>query len=345
VSCINKYNAYLDSVVLKINGEDASLVIEKVKNAITGADGFIETMYDRAMMNGFMKYYRLLYQANEGFILDVTLTNGEHIVDRFSKTNTPEPKIKYFPAEQKPFTIRKINEKTAYLSLTTFELLQKDEDEIRNFIKCISDSDFKNLIIDLRFNLGGSGSVASNLFSLFANKPFNWGTYNMVNKNDTYDFFKYTSNYSNTDGIFLDYKPMTGKNGYYMYTESDNKPNDSVHFGGTIYVLINEYSLSAATLFAGWMMSHNRGIIVGRETGSTFYQLNAGKFAQVMLGETGLELYMPLVKNVYTEEPNSRIPWGRGVIPDYIVKPTVDEAYQKDDKILNFTLDLIKKTQ
>lgn len=347
VSCINKYNAYLDNVVVKINGEDAALVVEKVKATITGFDGYIETLLDRVMMNGFMKYYSLLYQANDGFVVDIMLSNGKHIVDKFSKTNNPEPKIKYFSAEQKSFTIRKITDKTAYLGLHTFDLLQTEEDEIKNFIKSISDSDSNNLIIDLRFNLGGSGEVTNNLFSLFANEPFQSSIYSMVQKNDVYNFLKYTSNYNNVEALFNDYKLIPGKKGYYINAgnTSGNKPNDSIHFGGSIYLLTNEYSLSASAVFAGLMVRYNRGIIVGRETGSTFYQLNAVNFAQVVLGETGLELQIPLTKEVYCEEHFSRIPWGRGVIPDYIIKPTVDEAYQKDDKILNFTLSLINKTK
>jgi hypothetical protein len=346
VSCINKYKAYLDCEVVKINGEDALSVMGKVKNTVSGADGFIETKQVRDMMNYFMKYYRSLYQANNGFIFDLTLANGVHIVDKFSKLNVPEPNIKFFPEEQKKFTFNKVSDKTASLSVTTFDLSQKDEEEIRTFIKSITDSDFKNLIIDIRFNRGGSGDVASSLFALFANEPFQMSAYNMVNKNDAYDFFKYTSNYSSSDGIFSEYKPISGRRGYYIDLEKSvaNKPNDSIHFSGNVYVLINEYSFSAATLFAGWMVSYNRGIIIGRETGSSYYQLNAEKFAQVILGETGLELYMPLVKCVYSDKRISRIPWGRGVIPDYIVNPSIDEAYEQEDKIMKFTLDLINKT-
>jgi hypothetical protein len=185
------------------------------------------------------------------------------------------------------------------------------------------------------------------LFALFANTPFQSSSQSMVNKNDTYDFFKYTFNFPPTGNTFPEYKSIPGKTGYYLNAEHSEltKPNQDFHFGGTVYVLTNEYSFSASAVFAGMMVKYNRGIIVGRETGSTYYQLNAEKFARVMLAGTGLELYMPLVKDVFTEERIPRIPWGRGVIPDYIIKPTVDEAYQKEDKILNFTYDLINKAQ
>ncbi|MDR3651573.1 MAG: S41 family peptidase [Paludibacter sp.] len=346
VSCINKYNAYLDKEVAKINGEDAGLVIKKVKNTVYGSDGFIESSKERALMNGFMKYYRALYQANDGFVLDIMLVTGEHIVDKFSKTNIPEPEINYVAKTKKNLVLKKITDKCAYLELGTFDLLQKEEEEIRNFIKDISASNIKNLIIDLRFNRGGSTEVMNNLFAIFANTSFQSSSQSMVNKNDTYNFFKYTSNFTNSGNIFPEYNSVQGKTGYYLNTEHFEfiKPNDSIHFGGTVYVLTNEYSFSASAVFAGLMVKYNRGIIVGRETGSTYYQLNAEKFANVMLGETGLELYMPLVKDIFSEERIPRIPWGRGVIPDYIIKSTVDDAYQKEDKILNFTLGLIDKS-
>jgi len=347
LSCIDKYKIYLGQEVIKVNAEDANELIQKVRNTVVGVDGFIESSRDRALMNSFMKYYRMLYQVNDGFLLNLTLATGEHLEDRFSKTNRPEPNVKYDRTEQANFRTQTKANKYAYLCLNTFDLLQKEEDEIQNFIKDIVARNIQSLIIDLRFNHGGSPDVMNNLFALFANVSFQSNFQRQVNKNDTYDFFKYTSNFANTGNVFPEYKSVDGKTGYYLNAEHSEliKPNENFHFDGTVYVLTNEYSFSASAVFAGLMLKYNRGTIVGRETGSTYYQLNAESFARVMLAETGLELYMPLVKDIFSEDRIPRIPWGRGVIPDYIINPTVDEAYQKEDKILNFTYDLLSKIQ
>lgn len=349
-SATNEYKKYINSEVVKINGENANTVISKVKNTIIGSDGYIESHRECAIMYFFMRYYRLLYQTYDGFNFNLTLANGEQLNLKYSKKNKPTPLINYRPTIKSGFATKEIDKKTAYLGISSFDLLQTEEDEIKRYVKKISDSSYKNLIIDLRFNAGGSVEVMRNLFALFANKPFQVCSYSKVNKNNTYEFFKYTSNYVGVTGIFDDYIYDSEKKEYIKNAQNTPlefgmvEPNDSIHFTGNIFVLTNEYSLSASAVFAGLMNKHNRGLIIGRETSSAYYHLNAFKFAQVILGSTALEVYLPLVKEVFTDEINEKIPWGRGVIPDYEVKPTNEEYINNEDKILNYTISLINKS-
>lgn len=350
-SATNDYKKYINSEVIKINGENANSVISKVKNTIIGSDGYIQSQRECAIMYLFMRYYRLLYQTYDGFIFNLTLANGEQLNLKFSKKNKPTPLINYRPNIRSGFATKEIDKKTAYLGISSFDLLQKEEDEIKTYIKKISDSSYKNLIIDLRFNTGGSVDVMRNLYALFANNSFQICSYSNVKKNNTYDFFKYSSNYAGVTGLFNDYIYDSDKKIYIKNAQNSPlefgqvKPNDSIHFAGNIYVLTNEYSMSASAVFAGLMNKYNRGLIIGRETGSAYYHLNAIKFAQVILGSTALEISLPLVKDVFTDEINKKIPWGRGVIPDYEVKPTIEEFINNEDKILNYTISLINKSQ
>ncbi len=106
-------------------------------------------------------------------------------------------------------------------------------------------------------------------------------------------------------------------------------------------MLRNELSTSASGNFAGLVYKYKRGVIVGRETGSSYYQLNATKFARVNIENTGLELYMPLVKSTFEKKGDSDIPWGRGVIPDYKIEIEYDEFLNGNNKGLEYTLELI----
>ncbi len=167
----------------------------------------------------------------------------------------------------------------------------------------------------------------------------------MVKNNNTYIFFKYTSNYTaELKNMYPEYTEKIGENAFYMPEDKFHvmKPNDSVNFKGNIYVLVNELSLSAATDFPALMYKYKRGVIVGRETGSAYYQINAIDFPYVNLKNTGLELYMPLVKCTFEKKGESDIPWGRGVLPEYTLEFEYDEFLNENNKGLEFTLKVIE---
>lgn len=167
----------------------------------------------------------------------------------------------------------------------------------------------------------------------------------MVKKNNSYSFFKHTNNFAGIkDAIFSEYVNIDGKDGYYLPKSNfpTIQPNDSIQYDGNIFLLINEESFSASTIFAGLFKKTKRGIIIGRETGSTYHQQNGGKFAEVILAKTRLILRIPLIKGIFNKKTDLSVPWGRGVIPDYTVKPTFEEFVSNEDKIMTLTLNLIE---
>ena len=68
----------------------------------------------------------------------------------------------------------------------------------------------------------------------------------------------------------------------------------------------------------------------------------AAKFAYFHLGNTGLELMVPLIKIVAREALHPRIPYGHGVIPDIEVPLTLDEITLQKDIILERALENIE---
>jgi hypothetical protein len=71
--------------------------------------------------------------------------------------------------------------------------------------------------------------------------------------------------------------------------------------------------------------------------------MNAERFANIILPQVGLSLRIPMVKIVINDIPNPRIPYGRGVIPDYEVPIGAQEFLYKKDVILSKALELIVK--
>lgn len=253
-----------------------------------------------------------------------------------------QPQVKYQLRPDRDIVYKRINEKTALLDINSFELSDVDEDSIRLFIKDISMNRYESLIIDVRYNQGGD---FGELFSYLANEPYQTTIDLKVNRNDTYDFFRHCTNYTTEDRyIFPEYIWDAERNGYYMPKERLTlyQPSDSIHFSGRIYVLTDERSFSAASVFSGLMRKYKRGVIVGRETGSTYHQIYAQKYATVLLKNTGLTVRIPLVKCIYGYPENSDTPWGRGVLPDYPIAFSMDELVGDRDVLLDYTLHLIE---
>ncbi|MBN2487316.1 MAG: S41 family peptidase [Bacteroidales bacterium] len=349
LSATREFSTYINREVASVNGIDAQLLIDTLERTIDGADGYIQTYNTRALMNHFMKYFRWYYQANSGYKLHLTLKNGEEITGNFTDENNPQPPLKYIPDKQENISCNFISDDIAYIKISTFSLLQSEEDQVKSFIKKIAAAKTENLIVDVRFNYGGSSEVMYRMFSLISDlSAICPHGYNKVNSNSKYGFFKHTMNFSNVEGLFPDYQQAENKEGYYkkhdpeLLKKSVHQVSDSIRFDKNVFVLVNEYSFSAAAEFAGLVLSCGRGKIIGRETPTAFYQINAVNFAEVLLGKTGLLLRVPLVKVVFTDKVIERIPVGRGIIPDYIVPPSVEEAYSETDKIMASAIEIIE---
>lgn len=344
---------FVGKKIISIDGISADKLIKEIKfkvmNRSLNYEGLIESGKLVSLSSFFWRDYMDNYKIkNEG----ITLTLVDGTTKTFPNIDSADKKqFNYYPGfnyrkiPHTNITYKKIDAFTALMDINTFGLSESDHDSIRLFIKDISANGYKNLIIDVRNNPGG---LFGDLFKYIAEKPFKTVLGLKVNQNDTYNFFKYCTNYSIEDRqLFQGYKKLDGKDGYYFPSDSlkTDYPCDSIHFSGKIYVLTNELSISAASIFAGLIHKYKRGVIVGRETGSAYQQLNAVKFANVNLKNTELSLRIPLVKCIYEYPENSDIPWGRGVLPDYPFNITLDELIGDKDTMLNYTLQLIKENK
>jgi len=72
--------------------------------------------------------------------------------------------------------------------------------------------------------------------------------------------------------------------------------------------------------------------------------MTANKFVDIRLPNSGIQVRIPLVKEVFDETVNSRVPEKRGLMPDYEIPLTYEEYYiSEEDIILSETLDLISE--
>jgi C-terminal processing protease CtpA/Prc len=192
----------------------------------------------------------------------------------------------------------------------------------------------KSLIIDLRNNIGGDNSFSDYMISFFATKEFSFCSKFLVKTSQmTKDFWKDV-----TDSTVADLRRdiMTKENGSYIEAQiqKKNPRNDSLHYNGDVYVLINRYSISNATGVASIIQDYKLGKLIGEETAEL--PTNYGATHQFKLPNTQFNVMYP---KAFLIRPNGDTSFS-GVIPDYTLE---ENTFTEKDEVLEYTLSMIKK--
>jgi C-terminal processing protease CtpA/Prc len=339
---LKDFKGFINKEIIEINGIPVQTIINKLRDHTPGSDGFIESVRNETLLLNMTPLFCDVYNIKSGSIITYKFTDNTLTSFTCKELTREDIYLPEFQYSREDFRYKTsfLSDNIAYLKIKTFELFSTDKDSIRNFISKISKKNYPYLIIDLRGNKGGE---SFDLFGMLATKPYTDLLYSKVLKQN-YNFFKYTYNYlpQMTD-IFSDYQ--YNNDGYYFYKQSVLPVNDSINYKGLLYVLTDANSMSASTIFAGLVKMNQRGISIGQETGTTISQMNAVKFASVNIANTGLTMSMPLVKCVFYKTSKSDLSWGRGVIPDYPIDLKFEDFFSGNDRILNFTIDLIRKKE
>lgn len=170
-------------------------------------------------------------------------------------------------------------------------------------LKEIKEHKTNTLILDLRNNSGGDDSYGALLYSYLPSSSFH--------------FF-----------------PWEGAN-------KQIRPQKEWKFTGKIIFLINGLTFSTASNFAAIVQSNNRGLLIGEETGGSYYAGAAGETYITVLPNSDIRITFP--KDRYDNPVKPIKENGHGVIPDYIVKPTLKNVINHEDVQLNYALKLAKK--
>ena len=343
---LEQYTDFYKRRVIAVDGIPAKELKEKILPYIGRIEGHVESHRDNRLLALWAYYFENIPTASSNRNVSLTFDCGETVLfEGFAFRGRVDP---FHPGRadysdiNTELSLKKLSDSVAFLGLPTFGITQTQQDEIAEFIASITAENVQNLIIDLRNNRGGPEAVLQWLFSLIAQQPFYVSQYHQVNRRGGFDFFERTTNFAGVDNLFLEFEPEQGREGYFSRNTQAIYPNETVNFSGRVYVLTNERSLSASAGFAGLVHKHRRGAIVGRETGSTYHQMKALQQAVLRLPYSQIDVNIPLVKIVFDTD-TSRIPFGRGVLPDFPLPLSLDElAFVDGDAILNFAKYLIE---
>ena len=183
-------------------------------------------------------------------------------------------------------------------------------------------------------------SMACNLLAYLLDKPF---TYEFKRKKGKVTFRKYMTDSKLLIGLmpwgfsFIAHK--TQRNDSLCYKVVTN-PRRNYHFKGTIFVLTNAGTFSAASFVAAYLKKLTPAILIGQETGGNEIGTNAMLFAFLTLPETKILLRLPLYRISHGLSIEHT---GKGVMPAIEINYTVADKLAKIDKELEKIYDLLKQ--
>lgn len=166
----------------------------------------------------------------------------------------------------------------------------------------------KNLIIDVRFNGGGSQEASIYLLRYLLDKPF----------------------------VYYSQVVFEGKTEK-IYGEEPITPFVN-RYKGKLYFIQDGLGNSTTGHFMSLVKKHKLGPIVGEELGSNQF-CSAGQ-TTLRLPHTKLEYY---VANNTHESTATALPDEVGILPDYEVYQSMEDYFNKVDAVKVFTIQLIKK--
>ena len=315
----------IGSEIIRINHVEVTEIIKQLGTRLV-RDGYNLTYPNWILNNYFRQYYSFNYDHPSNYDIYYK-TNGQVFtasIDRifyYRQKHYPNKTFSNLPNDG--LKLNFINENNyAILTIKDFhnDVLKKDYKQnfksvIALFFEQIKNSQTENLILDLRNNQGGDIENGVYLLSYLLDKPFSIvQKYYRVDKNKL--------------------KQCKGPSLGQHIPESNP-------FKGKLYVLINGGSFSNSGIVASCLQSNHRATFIGQETGGN-PNVIAGFTKDITLPNTKVQVQIPTKQFVITDKLNND---GHGVIPDHNVEPILKDILENKDTVLDYTIELIKKTK
>ena len=241
------------------------------------------------------------------------------------------------------------------ITVNTFSLSEENAyKEFSSFFKDLNQRKYKNVIIDVRHNQGGSPAISALLYSFIAKKSFaNQYTYKTKNIRLAYPEYiigengnKLSEEYIRSSNDYMYQRfDKDSISGFYIGNARLNEglisnfPPDKDAFKGNVYVLTGAGTISAATYFASLVKKNERGTLIGKETSSGVDATTAAWFVTYELTKTKSTLSLRLSEIYFFNATHDS---GRGLLPDQEVPIKSFIKYMLEDKDPEMTYTLEK---
>ena len=345
------------SELLTIDGIDVKDIIGNLTSYIS-ADGYNQTHYNVTLERFFAQRFKTYYKEKDSLLIKYRLYNDSSISETYvkvlnkkqidtvknvnkNKVKLPKYRGKYENGEaQLDFKFLEGGDAYAYLKIKSFSVpMANYEMFYKECFDSIRKNGTKNLILDLRDNGGGSLDASRNLFAYLTDKEFVYLDKPVTNS--YFDSRKYGNGYQKLNYFLFGHNDKDfvkqDKNGdFYAFMKGYRPlPANKNNFKGTVYVLINGYTFSAASLLSANLKGINRATFIGTETGGGFNQCVAGSLPVIALKNSKLLLRFGL----YRMAPKVKTEIiGHGIFPDIELSSSIEDRLNGIDRELNWVL-------
>lgn len=332
------------SEVVSINSRPISDILNELLKAIP-SDGFNQTEKTLLLNHRFSFWYQTIIEVTKTFIIEVNTNEVSKTYELNGVSKNVFPPLKSLETNFKnPLEFEIVNN-IGILKVHSFakSTIKSNGQKFKKYIKAtfkeIKRNEVKNLIIDLRYNTGGTDGNAAYLASHFFDSSFRyWNRIEVTEAIAKEIKGVYRLFYKRPRKIDDSYhwrKTWLTKEFDYYQTQKPAKRN----FKGNSYILTNGLCMSSCSDFVAILSHNKKAIIIGQESGGGFQGNTSGMMPTAKI-PTGLLVTVPLQK--YTNAVDLNKHFGRGTIPDYEVSPTFDNWVNKKDAELEFVLRLIQ---
>lgn len=334
--------------LLQINGRTTAAIVQQILPAIP-SDGHNLTMKYLALYHSFPTWYRSMIEVVDSFSITVLRDGREQLFKVAGKKSAEisgdgfieEPKL------TKPLDFA-IRNNTGFLTIQTFanSQIKKAGFKFKEYIDQAFDSlrsqSVNKLVIDLRYNTGGSDGNAAYFSSYFFDKPYRyWDRIEVTEKiaKETKGFARlFYRKPVQRDSIWLWQKGKTASDfDYYEEQQPAKHP-----YNGKVYVLINGFCMSSCTDLTALLSYHKKAVFVGEETGGGFQGNNSGIMPGINLRPTKMVFKIPLQGYYMAVDPS--LHKGQGTLPDYRAPLTLQDILGKKDRAMEMVMELVEKS-
>lgn len=214
----------------------------------------------------------------------------------------------------------------------------KYKKEFRSYFKKIQEQSIENLVIDVRRNRGGAEDLGADLLRYIADKPFR--IYESV-ETKTLDY-GLLENLPDYQEPYLDRKKYKRKNGVFFLSRADFmkefEPEEKYPFSGRVFVLGDERSWSAASIFLSLVKSHRWATYIGRESGGAYADVDGRARVRFELPYSSIRVSYPVMRMKLKVNPADR---RKGVVPDVEIRRSVDDLIHGTDPDMEKVFEII----
>lgn len=329
--------------ILKIDDRPVLEIINQISRYHTGADGDnhkaekywgvagFRTNYAR--LYGLKERHKILVQRPDRKDLDLytlySISYEEHL--KKNKEYKPEPLELSF-SDDNIATIK-------FRTFSNKSLFNRSAKLIRKAFKEIKAKGSDKLIIDLRNNGGGAIANVNKMLSYLLEEDFN--LVKEANLNSKLD--KKELNIIQkillikSKKVIEDEKLLLVK-----YNKKAKKIKHKDAFKGKLVVLINERSYSASTMFSSMIEDKNRGVLIGSNSGGSYYISFAGFSKFLKLKHSQIRIRIPLIRMVYNVSKTTQKK-NLGIVPHIEKNPVYEDLLDnKTDSVKDYALDYLR---